>query len=849
MGAERNKARRSRALMWRLFLSPVFPSDEDKTRQAARLNRVVLAAAALYAVYLALSPIVSPLDHPNLVLPSVFVLAATWVLMRYGFVQSASAFLISSLWLLQTMRAVSAGGIRAPTFGVYFVTVLLAGLLVGRYGSFIFAILSSLAGLAMAYAETKGLLGRSAAVYTPVGMWLIYNGWFILTAAILHMATSDLRAALRRARDEVDERKRAEAATRDSEERFSKAFHASPAPMSISKDGLLIYVNESFLAISGYTRSEAIGQTPVELGLLNDPGDLARVRELLAKQGAVRNLEMDLRMKDGQVRTHLVSADSIELDGATCVLMVGIDISDRKLAETALKQSETRFREFFEDSLTGDYISTPEGKLLACNPALVRMLGFSSTEEAMQCDTRSLYPDQKQREYLLTELSRRGRFESQEIELRRRDGAPLFVVQNAIGVFDDRGELIQVKGYMFDVTERRELEHRLLQSQKIEAIGRLAGGIAHDFNNILTAIIAYSQLMLRRLVEGDQLHYEASQILSAAQRAAELTGQLLAFSRRQVLQPVVCDLNAVVADIAPMLRPIIREDVELITLLEPELGSVKADPVQLQQVIMNLVVNARDAMSEGGQVTIQTGNVHLGDDDDHALTAHRPGPHVLLAVSDTGCGMDEDTQARIFEPFFTTKEKGKGTGLGLSTVYGIVKQSGGTIALRSKPGQGTTVKVYFPLSREAADFLAEVEDTDFPTGTETILLVEDDPLVRELAVGLLREQGYTVLEASDGEEAVYLCRHLNNEIHLVITDLVMPRMGGRGLAAYLRDARPDAKVLFVSGYTEDVFRELVSTAAADFLQKPFTPGGLARKVRQVLDINPRALSQRDPQKV
>jgi len=388
-----------------------------------------------------------------------------------------------------------------------------------------------------------------------------------------------------------------------------------------------------------------------------------------------------------------------------------------------------------------------------------------------------------------------------------------------------------------DKAERKQLEQQLRQAQKMEAIGQLTGGIAHDFNNMLTVIIGYSELMLRSLGADDPMRDEVNEIREAGERAAALTRQLLAFSRKQVLQPKVLDFNAVLTNMDRMLQRLIGEDIALVAVPAPGIWRVYADPSQIEQVMMNLAVNARDAMPQGGKLTIETANVELDDAyaRDHASV--RPGSYVMLAVSDTGCGMNRETQARIFEPFFTTKEPGKGTGLGLSTVYGIVKQSGGSIWVYSEPGRGTTFKIYLPRGEAVAEAVEPSREAARTVrGSETILLVEDDNAVRALVRSTLQAHGYTVQEAPHGKHAIQVCEQHAAPIHLLVTDVVMPEMGGREVAERLKPSRPNMKVLFMSGYTD---KAIVHHGELDpgtaFLQKPFTPDALARKVREVLD--------------
>ena len=387
--------------------------------------------------------------------------------------------------------------------------------------------------------------------------------------------------------------------------------------------------------------------------------------------------------------------------------------------------------------------------------------------------------------------------------------------------------------------KHKELEEQLAQSQKLEAVGRLAGGLAHDFNNLLTAIIGYSQLCIRRLRPHDPVRSGLEEILKAGERAASLTRQILAFSRKQVMQPIVLDLNSVIAEIEKMLKRMIGEDIELRTAPQEDLGNVKADPGQMEQVLVNLVVNARDAIPSGGKITIETRNVYLDETYAKGHVAVAAGHYVMLAVSDTGTGMNEEIRQHIFEPFFTTKETGKGTGLGLSTVYGIIRQSGGTIWVYSEPAKGTTFKIYLPRVQESAEeYKRPVPSTDLARGTETILLVEDDELVRKLAREVLETSGYRVLEAASGEGALSICEENKDVIHLLLTDVVMPRMSGREVANNLLSLHPEMRIVYMSGYAENaIVHHGVLEQGTWFIQKPFSPHALALKVREVLDAS------------
>jgi nitrogen-specific signal transduction histidine kinase/ActR/RegA family two-component response regulator len=381
------------------------------------------------------------------------------------------------------------------------------------------------------------------------------------------------------------------------------------------------------------------------------------------------------------------------------------------------------------------------------------------------------------------------------------------------------------------------LQEQLRQSQKMEAIGQLAGGVAHDFNNILTVIKGYSQLSLTEMKEEDPFRENIEEIKKSADLAANLTRQLLAFSRRQIMEMKILDLNDLIKNLDKMLRRVIGEDIELVTLLTEDLGRVNADPGQIEQVIMNLAVNARDAMSKGGKLTIETADVELDEEYTRAHIAVKPGAYVMLSVSDSGMGMTQEVRDRVFEPFFTMKEKGKGTGLGLSTVYGIVKQSGGNIWVYSEPGKGTTFKVYLPRVDEPLGEIKEkVVEEELPRGSETILIVEDGEDVLKLAGRILNRQGYTVLETTNGSEALRICKEEKQPIHLILTDVVMPQMSGRELIERCREVRQDFKAIYMSGYTDNtITHHGILEKGMNYIQKPFTIEILTRKVRQVLD--------------
>jgi two-component system, cell cycle sensor histidine kinase and response regulator CckA len=506
-----------------------------------------------------------------------------------------------------------------------------------------------------------------------------------------------------------------------------------------------------------------------------------------------------------------------------------------KRNEQALRRSEARYRSLVQSSVYGIYRSSLEGRFLDVNPALIAMLGYASAEEVLLLDPeKDVFAQAEEHTRLIDEFRRTGRLDGIEVQWKRNDGNTITVriSGRAVSSADEPADVLEAIAE--DVTDRRALEDQFRQAQKMEAVGRLAGGVAHDFNNLLMVISGYAEVVLAELGPHHLLRDKALAIQQASYRATTLTRQLLAFSRKQLLELKVVDVNAIVSDMERLLRPLIGEDVEFLTSLTNEAAHTRADAGQLEQVLMNLVVNAKDAMSGGGTLTIQTERMVVDDGHRRGATFIRPGDYVMLSVSDTGMGMDKETQSRIFEPFFTTKEKGKGTGLGLSTVYGIVKQSGGYVMVQSEEGRGTTFHIYLPRVEGVAERHPVPVAHTALGGTETVLLVEDEGSVRQLVRETLAAKGYRVVEADNGESGVAVAAKHQGKIDLVITDVVMPGMGGRELVKQLAQTRPETKVLYLSGYTEDAIVSEGTIESGAFLQKPFTLQNLSRKVREVL---------------
>ncbi|HEY8551741.1 MAG TPA: ATP-binding protein [Vicinamibacterales bacterium] len=616
---------------------------------------------------------------------------------------------------------------------------------------------------------------------------------------------------------------------------FLALCRALPEPMAL--------VDRSFHVIASNAAARDFSVAPIVPGvclvdLAEHPPDAgAWLSSCLESRHLLKACHL-MRRDDGcvvEVRWEAAAVRQEEGSPATG-LVVRFRSRDSGAHEQVLHAVEARYRAMVENAVHGICRCRADGTILDGNPALAGILGRPSVESLIGINlAEQVYEEPVAFLTLVDRIRHAGRVLSVDANWRRLDGSPVAV--RLSGRFEGPADTV-LELIVEDATERRSLEAQLAQATKMESIGRLAGGIAHDFNNLLTAILGYVDLLQGSLREDDPIGRHAAQIRRAAERASLLTRQLLAFSRKQFLQPRVLDLNAVVAENSEMLRRLISEQIELLVRLDPQPLSVKVDPSQLQQVLMNLAVNARDAMPGGGTLTIETGRVQL---DAHALGGtpeFEPGPYAQLVVSDTGVGMDALTRARIFEPFFTTKRVGEGTGLGLSTVYGIVRQSGGHVVVDSERGKGSRFTIYLPAVERAAG-AAQIESPapEGPTGTESVLLVEDDAMVRSLAAEALRLKGYHVLDAGDGNEALAAAQRHAAKIDLLIADVVMPRMTGRELAERLAPLQPGMKVLFMSGYPGN-FGGPVASRGADLLEKPFTPGTLVARVRQALDRPP-----------
>jgi two-component system, cell cycle sensor histidine kinase and response regulator CckA len=650
----------------------------------------------------------------------------------------------------------------------------------------------------------------------------------------------------------------------DSEPIYRHLFEAVPSAIGIAdQEGNVLAANPCMEQITGY-RLEELRMVGLQ-ALYPDPMLRQKLLSALLETGSVRDWEAQLRCKDGATFDAAINVEQTELGGQKRFIVNLRDITQYKHTKEKRGKAKAKYQALAEQSLydiaeqenagqntniseeylgqiincIGDllFVKNREHNIVLVNQALCAFTGKPREELLGRLHLESLPKELAQSLWEREEeVFETGKECLTEDTLNDWQGN-LRILMSKKSLLTDKSGRKQIVNILRDVTEKKLLEAQFLQAHKMEAVGALAGGVAHDFNNLLNVILGYTEMMIEELDPNSPMLKDLEQVKSAGLRATGLTTQLLAFSRKQILQPEIVDLNTIITDTSSMLRRLIGEDIELISNIQPNLGMAKVDPGKIQQVIMNLAINARDAMPQGGALIIETRNVDL---DENYMLEHlvaKPGPHVMLAVSDNGIGIDAVIRQHIFEPFFTTKEKGKGTGLGLSTVYGIVKQSDGFIWVYSEPGKGTTFKIYFPrVEGQVIEKPVEKRIGSRFRGSETVLVVEDEKSVRAIACRILRERGYTTLDAPNGAIALDIAREYAGSINLVLTDVVMPGMSGADFVSRLKQDRPDIKALYISGYTDSA---IVHNGALDssvaFLQKPFSIEGLARKVREVID--------------
>jgi PAS domain S-box-containing protein len=781
--------------------------------------------------------------------PAGVALMGVWVaaplislaLMRRGRARAAGWVLVVCWWVVATIIVSLSGGVHSVGMGLFMQVIVFAGWLLGKRATTYAAALFFAMSLTFALLEHSGIALPRYFPASPVVVWSIFFLAAVQLTVSLTLVYGAFGNALALARQRAASQSQLAQALQESEDRMRTIFEAAPdAVLILNAEARIVEANEAASRQLGYSREELL-----QLGVEDfvAPEFRARARSRFPEIESKPSYESRHLRKDGVEVPVELNTRSIVYAGRPALMAIARDISERKKAEHELQVSEARFRTLTENAPMAIAISH-EGKVDYANPMCLRMFGLESVEDLRDRPYAEFLAPQS-RDEVRDRAERRSRGEPvpthyESIGLRS-DGSQFPILLSIIPMQFAEGRA--VVAFVADLTEakraeeeRLRLEQQFRQAQKLESIGRLAGGVAHDFNNLLTVINGYSEMGLGMLRDDGPLRDCLTEIRKAGERAAGLTHQLLAFSRKHVVEPQAVDVNELILDSYKMLRRVVGEDYEVITDLDPEGGQVMADPGQLHQVLLNLVVNARDAMPSGGQITLRTSRAQL----DRAATASfpgaSPGPHLVMEVSDTGVGMTADVQEKIFDPFFTTKPKGKGTGLGLSTVYGIVQQSGGWIGVESQPGQGATFRVGLPLRvQEGEAPVRQAPGEAQLEGTETILVVEDQDDVRGLVMAVLGEFHYQTLEASSGAEALQMVESHHGPIDLMLTDVIMPGMTGKQTADRLKVLRPEMKVLYMSGHADEVIaRRGKLDPGIDYIAKPFTPEALARKIRSVL---------------
>ena len=825
--------------MYAAWRYPKLTGDPGRDRHAASLH----VGCFVLCIAFALAMVRSAWQSNEVFVPEIVgeVAALTALVLNYVG-KSSRAVMLGAYGMLLTVALMVMGahdGFRTITM-LAFPGLFLIGAMLLRGGDYVIlacATVFTVTGLGVA--EMHGLIPTVPLVHSPTDYLTVFFVDLILVVVAIFggLLSRDARRNLEGIRGSVNELASANEALRRSEAKYRSFIElASDAIFAVNRVGIILEVNRQASAIAGIASEELVG------------ADITTVISPMEKEGGLFPLDMPAEGAATMRRGRIGRADGIvvEVEINSALLPGGLilcfcrDISERRRGEQALRESEEKHRTILQAAMDGFCLVDMEGRLLEVNDAYCRMSGYSVAEllsmrvpdlEAVEAADNTAAHIQR--------IMERGldRFESRH---RRKDGS-VFDVEVCVQYRPRGGE--PLVAFLRDISERKraeeEREHlqlQLIQAQKLESVGRLAGGVAHDFNNLLTVINGYAGFLSEELGAADPRQEYALEIGKAGDRAASLTRQLLAFSRKQAIAPRAINLNGVVADVERMLQRLIGEDIALVTSLAPHLGPVMADPDQIQQVMMNLAVNARDAMPDGGRLEISTAEIEL---DAAAVALHPdavPGHYALVSVTDNGNGMTEEVLGKIFEPFFTTKERGRGTGLGLAMVYGILRQCDGWIDVQSKVGSGSTFKIYLPrIDADMATDAVKPATKEGRLGEETVLIVEDQEAVRRLTRKILQSHGYRVLEAANGEEACAAVRQHGDAIGLLLTDVVMPGVDGRTLSAQLRERCPDLRVILMSGYSEDVIAKRDALAGGlMYIQKPFNGDELAAMVREVL---------------
>ncbi|MBU1344784.1 MAG: PAS domain S-box protein [Proteobacteria bacterium] len=634
------------------------------------------------------------------------------------------------------------------------------------------------------------------------------------------------------------DRKAVEEAILKSEKTLESIFKAAPTGIGMVCDRVIIRANDKLCNMIGYSEAELVGQSSRMLYPTDEDFEfVGREKYKQVKEKGTGTVETRWQHKNGSIIDIILSSTPInQEDWSEGVTFTALDITERKQMELALKKSEERYRKYFEEILSGAFITAPTGELLECNQEFVRIFGFSSKQEAIGKPVTLLYKNVSKRDEFIGRIMKNKGVKHFESQMVKKDGSIIYIIENAVGVFDQDGNLKKIRGYLVDVTDSKNMEAQLRQAQKMEAIGTLVGGISHDFNNLLQAINGYAELISMNKKKEDPDYLNLQALHHAAKRAGDLVRQLLVFSREAPTKKQHLEINKEVAQAKNLLEKTIPKMITIKMKLFDKIWPVHADPLQIEQVILNLGSNAADAMPDGGQITIETNNLKVKPGGGNGTIGIPPGNYVLLSIRDTGHGMDKATMEKIFDPFFTTKKIGKGTGLGLSSVYGIVTHHKGKIICHSREGEGTVFKLYLPAFEQHFIKKEETALPEMKKGNETILLVDDEAAILDFASKAFGLLGYTCIEAVDGEDALEKYSKNPLKIDLILLDLSMPGMGGYKCLEKLMAAHPQPKVVIASGYSADTtIKDCLALGAADYIRKPYQLAELSNLIRKLLD--------------
>ena len=812
----------------KIIAAPIF-EDEEKTRLANLLNTTLLATIFTNVVFTLLLPLMFENPLPNAIPNTVFLLVQITLLYlnKNGQVRLTGKLLLFSVWLLLTYLLYYGGGLREPTFSGYILLILMAGLALGKRAGLIAAIFTTLSSFLLAFIELNGYLPTPIIQITPLYTWMGMLIILIITAVLLYLIIQNIESSLEK--------------TRVSENLHRTLVESLDLGLCRWKpDTTLTYYNEKYKNLFGI-ENEVNGKKWLDFVPIESQAKTAAFYQQLSKNPKTSSSEHTIALEDGSRRYFkwLDTPIQIENGEATHFQSVGIDITELKEAENAIRKSEARLKEAQKIAQMGNWswnIATGE---IHWSDEMYAIYGLphGNVPEIPKVRELILEEDVAIFDQAMQEVGQGGIADSIEYRIKLKDGRIRYLLARAKAILDDAGNLQRLTGTVQDITERKELEEQLQLSQKMEAVGQLTAGIAHDFNNLLTAINGSAELLQLKLSPDDPLKRLADRIVNSGDYAANLISQLMAFSRKQIIEPKILDLNDSVRQINSILNRTIGDHIILKTNLAKNLWSIKIDPTQIKQLVVNLAVNARDAMPDGGELHLETININILDSniDQHLQVPF--GEYVLLSVRDTGIGIGQEARARIFEPFYTTKAVGQGTGLGLATVYAIVTQNNGAIRVHSEEGNGATFKIYLPKAQQISKQPVLINTAvAMPKGNETILVVEDSDEVRELAIDVLQMQGYTILEARGGVEAIEIVKNYSEKIDLLLTDVIMPNMNGKQLVEHLSRTDPNLKTLFMSGYSDEVIaKHGILDSNIAFLQKPFTLAQLTDKIQQVLD--------------